>query len=172
MAAMRVVIGVGGNLGDRWANQERAIERVASLPYVRSLRRSPFYETDPVGGPDQPDFLNGAVLLEMSAFDAVAMVDDLLAIERALGRVRGAERNGPRVIDLDILWADGVVSTDPRALVPHPRLPDRAFALAPLVDLAPDARDPRGILYAEHLARLGLAGIRSATPPQGKIDTA
>lgn len=168
MQVMRVVIGIGGNLGDRWANVERAIERLAQLPGLVSLRRSRWFETDPVGGPEQPLFLNGAVLLELERdVEVVALVEQLLTIERELGRVRGAERNGPRVIDLDILWTDGAPSTEPRALVPHPRLTERAFALAPLVDLCPDARDPRGILYADHLARLGVVGIRSA-----KIDTA
>jgi 2-amino-4-hydroxy-6-hydroxymethyldihydropteridine diphosphokinase len=166
MCAMRVVVGVGGNLGDRWANVDRAIERLGKLPGVVSLHRSRWFETDPVGGPEQPQFLNGAVLLELDReVPAVDLVDQLLDIERALGRVRGSERNGPRVIDLDILWTDGAPSTDPRALVPHPRLTERAFALAPLVDVCPDARDPAGISYADHLARLGVVGIRSATRP-------
>ena len=159
---MRVVIGVGGNLGDRWSNVDVAIDRLAALPGVVALRRSRWFETDPVGGPEQPQFLNGAVLLELDREVApVDLVAELLSIERDLGRVR-AERNGPRLIDLDVLWTDGAPSADPRAVVPHPRLSERAFALAPLVDLVPDARDPHGVLYADHLARVGMAGIRSA----------
>lgn len=170
---MRVVIGVGGNLGDRWANAERAVERLAALPGVRAARRSRWFETEPVGGPEQPQFLNGAVLLELEReIPVVELMEQLLAVERDLGRVRGSERNGPRVIDLDVLWTDGAPSTDPRALVPHPRLTERAFALAPLVDLVPEARDPCGISYAEHLARRGMAGIREATRVAYKIDTA
>lgn len=165
MFRVRVVIGVGGNLGDRWGNIERAIDALTELPGVRTHRRSRWFETDPVG-PPQPMFLNGAVLLDLDDISPVVLVDQLLAIERRLGRVRN-ERNGPRTIDLDILWSDGPTSTDPRAVVPHPRLTERAFALAPLVDLVPDARDPQGFSYAEHLARLGTTGIREAR----KIDT-
>lgn len=163
---MRAVIGVGGNLGDRFANIERAIEHLQRLPGVRSIKRSRWYETEPIG-PPQPMFLNGAVLLELDDLSAVTLIDHLLTIERALGRVRN-HRNGPRTIDLDILWTDAPPSTDPRAVVPHPRLPERAFALAPLVDLVPEALDPQGIAYTDHLARLGMNGVREVE----KNDTA
>jgi 2-amino-4-hydroxy-6-hydroxymethyldihydropteridine diphosphokinase len=167
---VRAVIGVGGNLGDRWANIDRAIDRLEQLPGVRSIKQSQWFETEPVG-PPQPMFLNGAVLVEMDEMSPIALVDLLLAIERDLGRVRN-ERNGPRTIDLDVLWTDGAASSDPRAVVPHPRLAQRAFALAPLVDLVPDARDSRGVLYAEHLARLGMVGVRAVSRPGPKNDTA
>lgn len=158
---MRAVIGVGANLGDRLGSIEAAVERVARLPGVRSVRRSVLFETEPVGGPPQPPFLNGAILVELtSPVAATTLVAWLLGIERDLGRVRGPERNAPRTLDLDLLWTDGPPSEDPAAIVPHPRLHERPFALAPLVDVAPDARDPVGVLYAVHLEALDRSGIR------------
>jgi 2-amino-4-hydroxy-6-hydroxymethyldihydropteridine diphosphokinase len=74
--------------------------------------------------------------------EAVQLLDELLAIERRLGRVR-KERWGPRNIDLDILWIDGLVVDTPRLVVPHPSLRERAFALVPMLELVPDAADPR-----------------------------
>jgi 2-amino-4-hydroxy-6-hydroxymethyldihydropteridine diphosphokinase len=170
---MRIVVGVGANLGDRFATIGRAVERLASLPFVRTHRVSTWFETAPVGGPPQPPFINGAVLLEIDdAMTPSAVVRELLSIERALGRTRGDERNEPRVMDLDLLWTDGPPSRDPDAVVPHPRLHERPFALAPLVDLLPDARDAAGHRYADHLARLDRGGIRQLDPRDPKIDGA
>lgn len=160
---MRAVIGVGANLGDRRATIDAAIAKVTSLPGVRSHVVSSLWETDPVGGPPQPPFLNGAVLVEIEPPRSPrSLVSVLLAIEHELGRVRGPERNTPRTIDLDLLWTDGAPSDHPDALVPHPRLSERAFALAPLVELVPDARDRDGVRYADHLARVDRSGIRPA----------
>ncbi len=158
---MRAVIGVGANLGDRLAALEGAAERITRLPGVTSVHRSKLYETEPVGGPPQPPFLNGALLLELSSPVApTQVVEWLLSIERDLGRQRGPERNGPRTIDLDLLWTDGPPSQDSSAIVPHPRLHERPFALAPLLDVVPDARDLAGVPYAEHLERLDRSGVR------------
>jgi 2-amino-4-hydroxy-6-hydroxymethyldihydropteridine diphosphokinase len=106
---------------------------------ARVERASHVYETAPVG-PPQRRFLNAAVLL---AFEGTPdeLLDALLSIERRLGRVR-AEKWGPRTIDLDILWIEGAVITNDRLAVPHPRLRERAFALEPLLEVRPDARDP------------------------------
>ena len=157
---MIAVVGVGANLGDRHATLVAAVARLRAIPRVSRLEVSPLYETDPVGGPPQPPFLNGAVRLELPYVIAPApFVAVLLAIEQSLGRTREV-RFGPRTIDLDLLWTDQRPSDDPVATVPHPRLHERAFALAPLVDLVPDARDPAGVRYAEILERLGRSGIR------------
>jgi 2-amino-4-hydroxy-6-hydroxymethyldihydropteridine diphosphokinase len=140
---LRAVVGFGANLGDRLGALRAAAAR---LPVVR---RSRVYETAPVGGPPQPHYLNAAALV---AFDGepLALLDRLLAIELELGRVRDPDvKNGPRTIDLDLLWIDGGVVDDERLAVPHPRLHERAFALAPLLDVAPGAVDPRtGAAYA------------------------
>jgi 2-amino-4-hydroxy-6-hydroxymethyldihydropteridine diphosphokinase len=136
---LRAVVGLGANLGDRMATMRAATLELSRVASVEG--RSRVYETAPVGGPAQPPFLNAAVIVAYEG-EPLALLDALLAIEACFGRIR-AERWGPRVLDLDILWIDGVAIDTPRLVVPHPRLNERAFALAPLLDLVPDARDPR-----------------------------
>ncbi len=133
---VRVVVGIGANLGDRLATMSEAVRRIASLAHVLAVSR--VYETDPVGGPEQPPFLNAAIAIAWEG-EPLALLDRLQAIERDLGRVRDV-RWGPRTIDLDVLWIEGGARIDdPRLVVPHPRLHERAFALRPLLDVAPDA---------------------------------
>ncbi len=134
-----MVVGLGANLGDRLASLRAAVQELRAVARVDRVSR--VYETAPVGGPPQPAFLNAAALLAHDGSPA-RMLDALLAIEARLGRVR-AERWGPRVIDLDLLWIDGVSWQSARLVVPHPRLRERAFALGPLLELVPDAIDPR-----------------------------
>ena len=149
---MKAVVGLGSNEGDRLAALTGAALRLSRA--VRVEAASTVYETTPVGGPPQGDYLNAAVLVE-AAMTPLELVDVLLAIEASMGRVR-RERWGPRVIDLDLLWAPGVVMDDPRCTLPHPRLAERAFALVPLLELVPGAIDPRsGHPYAP-LSREGL----------------
>ena len=151
---MLAVIGLGANLGDRLASLRDAASRVAELGAVRA--RSTVYETEPVG-PPQPRYLNAAMALE-TELAPEELMRKLLAIEASMGRVR-AEKNGPRTIDLDVLWIEGVTLATDELAVPHPRLVERAFALAPLLDVAPDAREPgTGRAYAD--IRLDRAGIR------------
>jgi 2-amino-4-hydroxy-6-hydroxymethyldihydropteridine diphosphokinase len=121
-----------------------AVARVARVTGLTLRARSSVYETTPVGGPQQPAFLNAAILVEC-ILSPLALLDELQAIEKELGRTRGPGdvRWGPRVIDLDVLWIDGVALEEPRLVVPHPRLTERAFALVPLLEVAPSARDPR-----------------------------
>jgi 2-amino-4-hydroxy-6-hydroxymethyldihydropteridine diphosphokinase len=139
----RVVIGIGSNLGDRLENLRVSVRGLARLSGT-SVSTSPVYETEPVG-PPQPRFLNAAALFELVFEDEWAprtLLRGLLSIERELGRVR-TERWGPRIIDLDILWIEGVTCDEPQLTVPHEHLVERAFALRPLLDLCPDAVDPR-----------------------------
>ncbi len=121
-----------------------AASRIDHIAGVRVTARSRVYETAPVGGPPQPHFLNAAVLVECM-LSLPALLEELLRIEVALGRVRGEDeiRFGPRTLDLDVLWAEGVILDEPRLTVPHPRLAGRAFALLPLLEVAPGAADPR-----------------------------
>jgi 2-amino-4-hydroxy-6-hydroxymethyldihydropteridine diphosphokinase len=160
----RIVLGLGSNLGDRRATIERAVVAVAELPDTILLARSGLWETDPVGGPPQQDFYNAAVLVA-SALPPLSLLDRLLDIERQFGRVRSVP-NGPRTLDIDILWLEGLTLCHPRLELPHPRLHERAFALAPMLEVASDARDPRsGVLYAEMLAQLGTGNIRPLRAP-------
>jgi 2-amino-4-hydroxy-6-hydroxymethyldihydropteridine diphosphokinase len=140
---LRAVVGIGANLGDRMATMRAAVRAIEAVARVE--KTSHVYETAPVG-PPQPTFLNAAVLLEYGRAP-VDLLDDLLAIERNAGRIR-IERWGPRTLDLDVLWIEGLAVDTPRLAVPHLHLHERAFALAPLLELVPDARDPRtGALY-------------------------
>ena len=136
---MRVAIGLGANLGDRLATLREAAARIERLAPI--LARSHVWETAPVGGPEQPDYLNAALLVDWTRAP-IELLDALMAIEADLGRVR-AIRNGPRTIDLDVLWMEGLTLDDPRLVVPHPRLHLRAFALAPMLEVAPGATEPR-----------------------------
>ncbi|NUQ78785.1 MAG: 2-amino-4-hydroxy-6-hydroxymethyldihydropteridine diphosphokinase [Polyangiaceae bacterium] len=139
----RVVIGLGSNLGDREGTIASAIERLGADPAVRVVATSPLYESEPAGGPPQGDYLNAAVLIETD-LPGREILERALAVERTLGRVRPASIAwGPRTIDLDLLWIEGEVIAEPGLDVPHPRLHERSFALRPLLDVAPDARDPR-----------------------------
>lgn len=136
---VRAVVGLGANLGDRLATMRSAAKELGQL--ARLLATSRVYETAPIG-PPQGDFLNAAALLECEERGLPALLEALLDLELRLGRVR-AERWGPRAIDLDLLWAEGVVLESERLLLPHPRLAGRAFALLPLLELVPGAKDPR-----------------------------
>jgi 2-amino-4-hydroxy-6-hydroxymethyldihydropteridine diphosphokinase len=156
-----VVVGLGTNQGDRLdflTRAARALTRVGDVEAVASL-----WESEAVG-PPQPRYWNSAARLRASG-TAVAIVERLLAIEAELGRVRTV-RWGPRVIDLDLLWIGGEVSDDPRAEVPHPRLHERSFALAPLLELVPDAVDPRtGLPFPEATTpALERVGAGATTP--------
>jgi 2-amino-4-hydroxy-6-hydroxymethyldihydropteridine diphosphokinase len=149
------VIGLGANLGDRRATLASAARELEA--FGRLLARSSLYETEPVG-PPQPRYLNAAVLLR-TELGPEPLLSVLLDVEKRLGRVR-RERWGPRAIDLDILWLDGTVHRSPTLVVPHPSLRERPFALRPLLDVAPGARDPAdGIAYEAVLVSLDASGV-------------
>jgi 2-amino-4-hydroxy-6-hydroxymethyldihydropteridine diphosphokinase len=138
----RAFLGLGSNLGDRRA---LLAEAVAALPDVVAV--SPLYETDPVGGPDQGAFLNLVVELstERSGRELLALCAER---EAAAERVR-VERWGPRTLDVDVLWVDGEEVDEPDLIVPHPRMWERRFVLAPLRDLAPDLVTAAQVAAAE-----------------------
>lgn len=151
-------VGLGGNLGDVAATLRSAIAALAALPRTRLLRTSRFYRTPPWGVEAQPGFVNAAVALE-TGLAARALLDALLRIERDFGRVRGDDRWGPRTLDLDLLLYGETVVDEPGLRVPHPRLPERAFALVPLLDVLPEAVIPGIGPAREALAGLDAAGI-------------
>ncbi|HET9931831.1 MAG TPA: 2-amino-4-hydroxy-6-hydroxymethyldihydropteridine diphosphokinase, partial [Polyangiaceae bacterium] len=129
-----VVVGLGSNLGDRIETLRRAVRALAEFAEVRAVSYT--YETPPLG-PPQPDFMNAAVRLH-ARLSPTELLARLLEIERAEGRERRV-RWGPRTLDLDILWIFGRSVAEPHLVVPHAELKKRAFALLPLLDVAPEA---------------------------------
>ena len=148
----RAYIGLGANLGDRDATLERATTLLKAVEGVEVIAVSEFRETDPVGVIDQPRFLNGAAAVE-TTLSTRELLDALLGIERALGRVRG-ERWGPRTVDLDLLLFGDEIVDAPGLRVPHPRLHERRFALGPLAELDPELEIPGRGRVSEVLAAL------------------
>lgn len=141
-APATAAIGLGGNLGEAAATLRDALLAIDGLPQTRLLRASPLYRTAAWGNTDQPDFVNAAALVE-TALSPRALLDALLDLERRFGRRREAGPQwGPRVLDLDLLlYADRIVD-EPGLRVPHPHLHERAFALLPLAQVAPDMDVP------------------------------
>src|SRR5579875_2964571 len=158
----RAFIGIGTSLGDRIANYREALERIGKLRQTRIVRQSSIYETDPVGEFIGP-FLNGAIEVE-TEYSAEALMQQLLSIERAMGRKRvrmpkGAARARykPRIIDLDLLFFDNEMIDTPKLTVPHPRIQERRFVLVPMSELAPALIHPRLNASISEL----LAGLKS-----------
>jgi 2-amino-4-hydroxy-6-hydroxymethyldihydropteridine diphosphokinase len=145
----RAFLGLGSNLGDRLGLVGDAVDRLVAVGRVAV---SPLYETDPVGGPEQGAFLNVVVELDtdLSPRQLLAVARRL---EQAAERVR-EERWGPRTLDVDVLWVDGAEVHDPDLEVPHPRMWERRFVLAPLRDLAPDLVSEAQLAAAEGEVRL------------------
>lgn len=151
-------IALGGNVGDVRATFDQAVAMLCDGTAVRLKARSSDYRTPPWGVTDQPPFIN-AVIAVATALAPHDLFARALAVERALGRDRSKERRwGPRPIDIDLLAYDDRVLTDPDLTLPHPRMFERAFVLAPLAEIAPD-RVIAGISVSEALARLDARGI-------------
>lgn len=135
---MRSVIGLGANLGDRIGTLEAAVREIALLGDLAAV--SHLYRTKPVGITSQPYYYNAAVCL-LTALEPRPLLEQLLQIELGHGRVREAQW-GPRTLDLDLLWIERFAVEVRGLTVPHARLVERAFAMIPLLDVAPDALEP------------------------------
>lgn len=153
-----VVLALGSNLGNRLANLQGGVDALCAKPGLEDVALSPVYETAPVGGPAQPDYLN-AVLAAATSLPARGVLDRARAAEAALRRVRD-ERWGPRTLDVDVIVYDDEVSGDPELTLPHPRAHERAFVLAPWHDLDPGAVIPGHGRVADLLGATGTGGLR------------
>ena len=157
----RAVLSVGSNLGDRLGTLQGCVQAIGGLPETDVLAISPVYETAPVGGPAQPDYLN-AVLIAGTGLAPLDLLAATQRIEADFGRVRteGSERFGPRTLDIDIISYAEEVSDDPVLTLPHPRAHERAFVLAPWHDIDAGATLPGRGPVADLLAALGRGGVR------------
>lgn len=169
MTAPVIFVGLGSNLGDSAAILRDAFAALGRMPATSLLACSRLYRTPAWGVTAQPDFLNAAAMLR-TALQPQTLLAALLEIERDAGRIRlmdGSDRWGPRTLDLDLLLYGDQCVDEPGLRVPHPHLHERAFALLPVLEIAPDAVIPGIGLARDALAKLATDDIQALpyTPP-------
>ncbi len=158
MTGAWAVVALGSNLGNRLAHLQAAVDLLAGRCGIAVESVSPVYETEPVGGPPQPAYLNAVALLAVR-MEPAELLQQLLAVEAARGRVR-AERWGPRTLDLDLVSLPPYAGRFGPVRLPHPRAHERAFVLRPWLDVQPAATLPEHGTVADLLAALGSDGVR------------
>ena len=163
MKSRKVVLALGSNLGDRQDILQGGVDAIAGIEGVRLTAVSPVYETVPVGGPPQPDFLNAVVLADVT-IPSDELLDRMHEVEASFDRIR-VVRWGPRTLDIDIVTVAGEQSDNPDLTLPHPRAYERAFVLAPWHDADPDAVLPGHGAVADLLALADQTGIRRSGVP-------
>ncbi len=151
-----VILGLGTNLGDKKKNLNNAVHAISLLPGTKVIKTSSVYQTKPVGYDNQDDFLNAAVIIE-TELSPHAVLGACLGIEASMGRVR-LRKNGPRIIDIDILIYESYFSDSFELTLPHPAIKERAFVMVPLFDLYPSGRAP-GLFFLPNLREIGSEGI-------------
>ena len=161
MGTTLAFLGLGSNLGDRLTNLQGAVDLLQGEPGLQVTASSRVWETVPVGGPPQPDYLNAVIRVEtdLSARD---LLDAAHRVEARLGRVR-KERWGARSIDVDLLLFDEESIDEDDLVVPHPRMHQRAFVLLPLLELASDPILPDGTRLKD--LRIDTDGVAPSAPP-------
>ena len=160
-APVLAFIALGGNLGDAKALVGAAVEQMATLPQTVLVAQSGLYRTAPIEA-SGPDFINAVVALD-AVSPAPTLLDDLFDIEARFGRSRSV-KNAPRTLDLDLLLYGNETSDDPLLTLPHPRLHERAFVLAPLAEIAPELFIPGRGAVRELLARCADQQIEKLVP--------
>lgn len=151
------VIALGSNLGNKIENLNAAVRAIARLSEVKIIKVSSVYETEPIGCEDCENYYNAAILVETNASPAL-LLGECLGIESAMGRHR-KKRNEPRIIDLDLILYENFRSESYELTLPHPRILERAFVMAPLLELYPSGRAP-GLFFGPHLRDIGMDGVR------------
>lgn len=155
---MRAYIGLGANLADPAAQVREALARIGAHPRLRLLAQSSLYRSAPLGPPGQPDYCNAVCLVE-TGLAPDALLTELHAIERQMGRQRPPQRWAPRLIDLDLLHCEGQVMATGRLTLPHPELARRNFVVAPLAEIAADLEVPGAGNVTNLAAILGRDGL-------------
>ena len=154
---MEYVLSMGTNIGDRKQNIEKAIESINSIPYTDVIKCSKIYETEPVGYARQDDFYNVALLVS-SEFEPHEMLGLCLGIEAGFGRKRGI-KNGPRILDIDVIFAENEKIDTKNLEIPHPRYNKRRFVLEPMLDLFPSGV-AFGIDFKQYISKIDGQGVR------------
>ena len=154
----RTVLALGSNLGDRLAILQGAVEALVATPGMTVVAVSAVFETDPVGGPQQPDYLNAVVVAD-TTLSARAVLERALAVEEQFARVR-TERWGPRTLDVDIVALGELVIDEPDLVVPHPRAAERAFVLLPWSETDVAAVLPGAGPVSALVADMDVRGVR------------
>ena len=150
-------VALGSNIGNPPAQIRSALRALAGLPETRLMRQSSFFRNPPEGHLDQPEFVNAVAQIE-TRIGPRELLGHLLEIERAHGRVRDFP-DAPRTLDLDILLYGGQMVHEPGLVIPHPRMPERAFVLVPLAEIAPDIEVPGRGRIADLAAKLDASGL-------------
>lgn len=156
-------LGAGCNLGDRLGNLSEAVSRLHCPPHRQVLAVSSVYQSEPVGGVPQPDFLNLVVHIG-TTLSPEHLLAQCLRIETEMGRVR-LERWGPRTLDLDVLLYDNLALVSPSLMLPHPRMGERSFVLTPLAEIARDL-----LLGVESVASLAAKLDQSGLRKLGRLE--
>ena len=151
-------IALGANLGQPAQQLRATLLALAQVPGIQLLAQSPLYRTAPLGLAGQPDYCN-AVCKVQTTLEPEALLEQLMTLERAAGRVRGEDRWGPRLLDLDILHVEGEKRDTPRLHLPHPGIAQRNFVLIPLADVAPTLEIPGVGRVAELAKNIGRSGL-------------
>ena len=161
---VKAFIGLGSNLNDPHAQVKTALQELAQLPCSELTKYSSFYETEPMGPADQPDYIQpgyiNAVAEIETELEPESLLDKLQSIESAHQRVRGEIQWGPRTLDLDLLlYGDKMIHTE-RLTVPHPGITERNFVLIPMAEIQPDLRLPDGRAITELPAAHDQHGVK------------
>ena len=156
------VLGLGANLGDALGALQGAVDALAHTPDIAVTRSSSVFATEPVGGPDQPTYLNAVVLIQ-TTLTAMQLLERVNAIEADWHRTREV-RWGPRTLDIDIIDFDNVVSSDERLTLPHPRAAERGFVIVPWLDADSEA-ELLGVPVRGLVQQVDTSGVRQLDPP-------
>lgn len=156
---MEYALSLGTNIGDRLDNLRSAIASINLVPYTRVVKCSSVYETEPVGYAEQDDFYNIAVLVE-SELEPNEILGMCLGIEAGFNRIREF-KNGPRILDIDVIFCEGKEIQTKNLTVPHPRCFERRFVLEPLLELLPDGKF-YGINFKKYIEKIDGQAIRIA----------